>query len=111
MAFLTLATIFGAESVNLIKELHAAMTAPMQDSQGHAQDLEDKLFLRMTYWATQAEHNVELFSPAEQAAIERSAQEILGSYQVLTQDRYDQWKKALLALSPEQKATGTSLLN
>ena len=111
MAFLTFAAICGFDSVKLIKELHHIMTAPMTDSEGNAQELDEPLFLRMTYWSVEAETDVSLFSPSEQATIERSAMEILGDYQPLTQERYELWREELLKLKFEDRMTSGSPLN
>ena len=111
MAFLTFAAIFGFDSVKLIKELHHIMTAPMTDSEGNAQELDEPLFLRMTFWSVEAENDVTLFSPSEQATIERSAMEILGDYQPLTQERYELWREELLKLKFEYRMTSGSPLN
>ena len=76
IAFLTFAAISGFDSVKLIKELHHIVTAPVMDSEGNAQELDEPHFLRMTFWSVEAENDVTLFSPSEQATIERSAMEM-----------------------------------
>ena len=96
MAFLTLAPGLGLHSLPLIKELHAIMTQPMIDELNHVHDLENELFLRMTYWANQAQNNVFLFNESEQAFIERCADFTLGNHAPLSQERFEQlWQTVL----------------
>lgn len=111
MAFLTMAAIFGYDSLKLVKELHSIMTEPMQDAAGNKRDLDEELFLRMTFWSVEAETNVDLYSPTEQAYIERSMMVVLGDYQPLTQERFEEWKDAVLKMKFEDKATGQALMN
>lgn len=111
MAFLTLAAIFGFDSLKLIHELHCIMTEPMTDQSGNPHELDEALFLRMTYWSVEAENDVTLYSDSEQAFMERSAMELLGDYQPLTQERYEAWREALLMMKVEDNATGQSQNN
>ena len=90
MAFLTLAPGLGLHSLPLIKELHGIMTQPMIDELNHVHDLENELFLRMTYWANQAQNNVFLFNESERAFIERCADFNLGNHAPLSQERFEQ---------------------
>ena len=111
MAFLTLAAIFGFDSLKLIHELHGIMTEPMTDQSGNPHELDETLFLRMTYWSVEAENDVRLYSDSEQAFMERSAMELLGDYQPLTQERYEAWREALLMMKVEDNATGQNQNN
>ena len=43
--------------------------------------------------------------------MERSAMELLGDYQPLTQERYEAWREALLMMKVEDNATGQSQNN
>ena len=87
------------------------MTEPMTDQSGNPHELDEALFLRMTYWSVEAENDVTLYSDSEQAFMERSAMELLGDYQPLTQERYEAWREALLMMKVEDIATGQSQNN
>ena len=111
MAFLTLGATFGYDTQKLIKELHAIMTMPMMDSSGNERALDQEVFLRMTYWSVMADEDVSLFSPNEQAMMERSAMEVLGDYQPLTQQRYDDWREAITKMSFEARTPEEIMMN
>ena len=95
MAFLTLAPILGFGNLSLIKELHSCMTCPMNDSFNQKREIDDELFLRMSYWATQAHDDIHLFNEAEQAIIERCANSVFKESRPLSQERFQKLKDVL----------------
>ena len=96
MAFLTLAPALGLQSVRLIKELHQVMNSPLTDSYGHEVRVTETLFLRMSFWATEAYTHIENFSPAEMAAIERCADGVFNDVAPMSQERFERLMDVVL---------------
>ncbi len=53
---------FGFDSLKLIKELHSLMSDPLTDRDENPRAMDEELFLLMTYWATEAENNINFLS-------------------------------------------------